>query len=167
MQGLLDRRDVIDATKDTSCRVVIWPKSVPQQDTDEGILRTRESWSIVLSVFTTTGPRRKRRALRDGKGGARMNGKLTQPEMETALKDLPPKLLQQEAAALLRLEVTTLYRHVSEGRYNGTVKRGNPKGAPHVIGGIHRTCVSRPGRQSVSGREAASSRLASVCGHVP
>lgn len=55
-----------------------------------------------------------------------MNRKLTQPELETALKDLPPVLLPQEAAALLRLKLTTLYRHVSEGRYNGAVKRGKP-----------------------------------------
>ena len=73
-----------------------------------------------------------------------MNRKLTQLEleMETALKDLPPVLLPQEAAVLVRLKVTTSYRHVPEGRYNGAVKRGNPKEAPHVIGGIHRTCVS-------------------------
>ncbi len=32
-----------------------------------------------------------------------MNRKLTQAELETALKDLPPVLLPQEAAALLRL----------------------------------------------------------------
>jgi hypothetical protein len=66
------------------------------------------------------------KVLRDEWGGARMNRKLTQPELETALKDLPPVLLPQEAAALLRLKVTTLYRHVSEGRYNGAVKRGKP-----------------------------------------
>lgn len=55
-----------------------------------------------------------------------MNRKLTQAELETALGALPPVLLPQEAAALLRLKVTTLYRHVSEGRYNGAVKRGKP-----------------------------------------
>ena len=55
-----------------------------------------------------------------------MNRKLTQAELETALKDLPPVLLPQEAAALLRLKITTLYRHVSEGRYSGAVKRGKP-----------------------------------------
>ena len=80
-------------------------------------------------------------ALRDGKGGARMNRKLTQRELETPLEDLPPELLPQEAATALCLKVTTLYRRVSENRYNGAVKRGNPKGDSYVIGGIHRTCV--------------------------
>jgi len=27
---------------------------------------------------------------------------------------------------MLRLQVSTLYRHVSEGRYSGAVKRGKP-----------------------------------------
>jgi hypothetical protein len=35
-------------------------------------------------------------------------------------------LLPDEAAGLLRLKVSTLYRHVSEGRYGGAVKRGKP-----------------------------------------
>lgn len=55
-----------------------------------------------------------------------MNRKLTQPELESALKDMPPVLMPEEAARLLRLQVSTLYRHVSEGRYSGAVKRGKP-----------------------------------------
>jgi len=55
-----------------------------------------------------------------------MNRKLTQPELESALKDLHPVLTPEEAATVLRLKVSTLYRHVSEGRYGGAVKRGKP-----------------------------------------
>jgi hypothetical protein len=55
-----------------------------------------------------------------------MNRKLAQYELDAALKDLPPVLLPEEAAGLLRLKVSTLYRHVSEGRYGGAVKRGKP-----------------------------------------
>lgn len=38
----------------------------------------------------------------------------------------PPILTPPEAAQLLRLKTSTLYRHVSEGRYGGAVKRGKP-----------------------------------------
>ena len=55
-----------------------------------------------------------------------MNRKLTQPELEGALKSHPPILTPSEAAKLLRLKLSTLYRHVSEGRYAGAVKRGKP-----------------------------------------
>jgi excisionase family DNA binding protein len=55
-----------------------------------------------------------------------VNRKLTSPELEAALKDVPVLLTPQEAAALLRLKLSTLYRHVSEGRYGGAVKRGKP-----------------------------------------
>ena len=55
-----------------------------------------------------------------------MDRKLTQPELESALKDLPPVLMPDEAARMLRLKLSTLYRHVSEGRYGGAVKRGKP-----------------------------------------
>ena len=55
-----------------------------------------------------------------------MNRKLTQPELEGALHELPPILTPPEAASLLRLKVSTLYRHVSEGRYGGAVRRGKP-----------------------------------------
>ena len=65
--------------------------------------------------------------MRDGKDGATiMNRKLTQGELTTALKDFPPVLTLAEAAELLRLKVSTVYRHVSEGRYSGAVKRGKP-----------------------------------------
>jgi excisionase family DNA binding protein len=55
-----------------------------------------------------------------------MNKKLTQPEIEAALKDLPAMLTPAEAAAMLRIKLSTLYRHVSEGRYSAAVKRGKP-----------------------------------------
>jgi len=55
-----------------------------------------------------------------------MDRKLTIPELEAALNGLPPLLTPQEAARLLRIKTTTLYRHVSEGRYGGAVKRGKP-----------------------------------------
>ncbi len=55
-----------------------------------------------------------------------MNHKLTQAELESGLKELPPVLTPSEAAALLRLKISTLYRHVSEGRYASAVKRGKP-----------------------------------------
>ncbi len=55
-----------------------------------------------------------------------MNRKLTQTELHLALHELPPVLTPEEAAAVLRLKVSTLYRHVSEGRYSSSVKRGKP-----------------------------------------
>jgi excisionase family DNA binding protein len=55
-----------------------------------------------------------------------MNRKLTQIELNTALNDLPPVLTPEEAAKVLRIRVSTLYRHVSEGRYGSAVKRGKP-----------------------------------------
>ena len=55
-----------------------------------------------------------------------MNRKLTQTELESGLRHLPPVLTPTEAAALLRLKVSTLYRHVSEGRYGSSVRRGKP-----------------------------------------
>ncbi|MHC5061241.1 MAG: hypothetical protein ACYTFK_09185 [Planctomycetota bacterium] len=55
-----------------------------------------------------------------------MNRKLTQIELYAALGNLPPVLIPEEAAAVLRIKVSTLYRHVSEGRYSGSVKRGKP-----------------------------------------
>ena len=55
-----------------------------------------------------------------------MNRKLTQTELSAALGAIPPVLTPEEAAGLLRIKVSTLYRHVSEGRYNSAVKRGKP-----------------------------------------
>jgi excisionase family DNA binding protein len=57
-----------------------------------------------------------------------MNRKLTQQEITSAIEPsvLPPILTPQEAAALLRLKLSTLYRHACEGRYSGAVKRGKP-----------------------------------------
>ena len=55
-----------------------------------------------------------------------MNRKLTQVELDAALQDFPPVMAPQEAAMLLRIKVSTLYRHVSEGRYRTAVKRGKP-----------------------------------------
>jgi len=55
-----------------------------------------------------------------------MNRKLTKQELDAALAGLPPIMTPAEAASLLRLRLSTLYRHVSEGRYSGAVKRGKP-----------------------------------------
>ena len=55
-----------------------------------------------------------------------MNRKLTQQELISALGGYPPVLTPAEAAALLRLRLSTLYPHVSEGRYGSAVKRGKP-----------------------------------------
>lgn len=55
-----------------------------------------------------------------------MNRKLTQVELTIALGSIPPVLTPEEAARLLRVKISTLYRHVSEGRYRGAVKRGKP-----------------------------------------
>ena len=55
-----------------------------------------------------------------------MNRKLTQQEIEAALHHYPPTLTPEEAAQLLRLKISTLYRHLSEGKYCGAVKRGKP-----------------------------------------
>lgn len=64
--------------------------------------------------------------MREGRRCATMDRKLTQSELNAALDDLPPVLTPDEAAGLLRLKLSTLYRHVSEGRYSGAVKRGKP-----------------------------------------
>jgi excisionase family DNA binding protein len=55
-----------------------------------------------------------------------MKYKLTEHELSTALNHLPPVLTPEEAAIVLRIKLSTLYRHVSEGRYSGAVKRGKP-----------------------------------------
>ena len=57
-----------------------------------------------------------------------MDRKLTQSEITAGIEasNLPSILTPQEAAQLLRLKVSTLYRHTSEGRYGGAVKRGKP-----------------------------------------
>ena len=57
-----------------------------------------------------------------------MNRKLTGNEIAQAVgvAALPPILTPAEAAGLLRLKLSTLYRHISEGRYGSAVKRGKP-----------------------------------------
>ena len=55
-----------------------------------------------------------------------MNKKLTPDEINTALAGYPPVLTPEEAAKLLRIKVSTLYRHVYEGRYHKATKRGKP-----------------------------------------
>ncbi len=57
-----------------------------------------------------------------------MNRKLAAREITAAFDATawPPILTPDEAARLLRLKVSTLYRHVSEGRYAAAVKRGKP-----------------------------------------
>lgn len=54
--------------------------------------------------------------------------KLAIKEITEALDgtDWPPILTLEEAAKLLRLKPSTLYRHLSEGRYAASVKRGKP-----------------------------------------
>lgn len=54
--------------------------------------------------------------------------KLATKEIADALEgsDWPPILTLEEAALLLRLKPSTLYRHISEGRYASAVKRGKP-----------------------------------------
>lgn len=60
-----------------------------------------------------------------------MNRKPSHNESKAGLKDLPPVLIPSEAAALLRLKISTLYRHISEDRYSSAVKRG--KTSPNGI----------------------------------
>lgn len=57
-----------------------------------------------------------------------MNRKLTLPEITAAAdaSGLPLILTPDEAAALLRLKLSTLYRHASEGKYGSAIKRGKP-----------------------------------------
>lgn len=57
-----------------------------------------------------------------------MNRKLTQQEISASLDSsgYPPILVPDEAARILRIKRSTLYRHVSEGRYSSAVKRGKP-----------------------------------------
>lgn len=54
--------------------------------------------------------------------------KLAMKEISEALEgtDLPPILTLEQAALLLQLKPSTLYRHLSEGRYAAAVKRGKP-----------------------------------------
>ena len=52
--------------------------------------------------------------------------KLSLTELASGLEGFPPILTPPEAASLLGLQVSTLYRHVSEGRYSGAAKRGKP-----------------------------------------
>jgi len=57
-----------------------------------------------------------------------MNRKLTITEIAAALANssLPPILNPDQAAQLLQIKRSTLYRHSSEGRYGSAVKRGKP-----------------------------------------
>lgn len=57
-----------------------------------------------------------------------MDRKLTNDEIQRATEHsgIPLILTPQEAADLLRIKVSTLYRHVSEGRYHRAVKRNKP-----------------------------------------
>ena len=54
------------------------------------------------------------------------SGMRTLQEVKKKRVEPQPVLTPEEAAGLLRLKVSTLYRHVSEGRYSGAVKRGKP-----------------------------------------
>ncbi len=55
-----------------------------------------------------------------------MNQKLSITEIITAVAGFPPILTPQEAAGLLRIKLSTLYRHASEGKYGSAIKRGKP-----------------------------------------
>ncbi|HEY1687030.1 MAG TPA: hypothetical protein VGG19_19885 [Tepidisphaeraceae bacterium] len=57
-----------------------------------------------------------------------MNRKLTTAEIAAVTEHLPipPILTPHEAADLLRLKLSTLYRHACEGRYASAIKRGKP-----------------------------------------
>ena len=57
-----------------------------------------------------------------------MTRKLTMPEISGTLEggNWPAILTPNEAARLMRIKLSTLYRHVSEGRYGSSVKRGKP-----------------------------------------
>lgn len=56
-----------------------------------------------------------------------MNRKLSIAEIIQAVDaKLPPILTPEEAAGLLRIKLSTLYRHASEGRYASAIKRGKP-----------------------------------------
>jgi len=56
-----------------------------------------------------------------------MNRKLSIAEIIQAVDAaLPPILTPEEAAGLLRIKLSTLYRHASEGRYGSAIKRGKP-----------------------------------------
>lgn len=54
--------------------------------------------------------------------------KLSNKEISEALEgtDWPPILTLEQACVLLKLKPSTLYRHLSEGRYASAVKRGKP-----------------------------------------
>lgn len=53
---------------------------------------------------------------------------LTKAEIASAIDETlyPPILTPKQAAELLGIKLSTLYRHVSEGRYASAVKRGKP-----------------------------------------
>jgi hypothetical protein len=77
----------------------------------------REKWSDRFVSFK-----------RIDEGSCQRDRKLTQSEITASIdaSRLPPILTPPEAAQLLRLKVSTLYRHASEGRYAGAIKRGKP-----------------------------------------
>jgi excisionase family DNA binding protein len=60
--------------------------------------------------------------------GLAMNRKLNLDEITIApgVATLPAILTPDEAASLLRLKLSTLYRKVSEGCFGSAVKRGKP-----------------------------------------
>lgn len=80
----------------------------------------RESRAAAFGIQREPGAR-KRVAL----GGESAILEAEKPDMR-AVDDYPPLLTVQEAASLLRLRVSTVYRHVSEGKYRKAVRRGKP-----------------------------------------
>ena len=52
--------------------------------------------------------------------------RLTRAEVSAALAHLPPLLTAREACAIGRMSLSTLYSHVSRGRFKTSVRRGKP-----------------------------------------
>lgn len=48
------------------------------------------------------------------------------PFIDDSLSGYPPILTPDQAARLLQISKSTLYHHVSRGRYRGAVRRGHP-----------------------------------------
>lgn len=63
---------------------------------------------------------------RDGRISRPRIRPLTGDEIEIGLSGFPPLLTVDEAARLLRVSKSTLYGHVSRGKYRDAVKRGRP-----------------------------------------
>lgn len=63
---------------------------------------------------------------RSSEGGSSRPRPLARDELGVGLSNYPPLLTIDEAARLLRVSKSTLYGHVSRGKYRDAVKRGRP-----------------------------------------